>query len=129
MYACPDPSFTPYRDSWIPLSISDPASFYEVLGHVAQRVASLRKEVGCVRSLAYHSLAISSVNKRLSDPILGISDGIIHAILALACFSKHTTRDWKGYDTRMEGLLNIIRLRGGISTLDHNRPLRLLLSW
>jgi hypothetical protein len=86
VYSCPDPTLTPYRDSWLPLSMSDPASFYEVLSQIALHVVSLRKEVGCVRSLTYHSLAISSVNKRLSDPILRISDGIIHAILALASF-------------------------------------------
>src|SRR2546421_32541 len=86
VYSCPDPTLTPYRDSWLPLSMSDPASFYELLSQIALHVASLRKEVVCIRSLAYHSLAISSVNKRLSDPILGISDGIINAILALASF-------------------------------------------
>jgi hypothetical protein len=52
VYSFPDPTLTPYRDSWLPLSMSDPASFYEVLGQIALHVVSLRKEVGCVRSLA-----------------------------------------------------------------------------
>jgi hypothetical protein len=41
---------------------------------------------------------------------------------------QHSDKDWATYDMHMEGLRTIIKLKGGVQTIDHNRILRLLLS-
>lgn len=135
---------TPFRDSWLPLSTADPAAFCEVLSHVSLHIGTLRtgnKDVEL--AVKYHSAALNSVNQRLSDPVYGVSDSVVQAIIGFACFSvcsrclslttrltasQHAKKDWDAYNAHVAGLKAIFRLRGGIHTLDHNRILRLLLS-
>jgi hypothetical protein len=126
------------------MSLSDPALFYETSSHISRDItASFSGYVKENQGLTLHSQALGSVNKRLSDPIESISDGIIATILGFACFSvscllssrdryanemHHSDGDWASYNMHMEGLPTIIRLKGGLHALDHNRILRLLLS-
>ncbi|KAF2494834.1 hypothetical protein BU16DRAFT_618815 [Lophium mytilinum] len=130
LYTSPAPRLRPFRDTWLPLSLSDPALFYEILSHVSLDVAAV--DPGCSdrrrnRALKLHVLALQDVNRRLEDPSKGLSEGVIGTVLAFACFS-HLAKDWKSYEAHMEGLQTIIRLKGGMHKLDHNRMLRLLLS-
>ena len=69
---------------------------------------------------------------------------MIATVLSFACFSvrqtghgdrglhanemQHFDQDWESYEMHMEGLLTIIRIRGGANAINHNRILRLLLS-
>lgn len=41
---------------------------------------------------------------------------------------QHFEKDWVTYDVHMEGVRTIIKLKGGIHAINHNRILRLLLS-
>lgn len=43
-------------------------------------------------------------------------------------FQQHSQRDFESYSAHMEGLLTIVKLRGGVHKIDHNRILRLLIS-
>lgn len=126
------------------MGLSDPALFYEILSHISRDITvSFPGYANENRALALHSQALQSVNKRLSDPVESVSDEIIATILGFACFSvrslfnfrnrytnelQHCDRDWVSYDMHMEGLRTIIRLKGGLHTIDHNKILRLLLS-
>lgn len=126
------------------MSLSDPALFYEILSHISRdTTASFPGHAKEKQAFALHSQALQSVNKRLSDPVESVSDGIIATILGFACFSvswlpsfrdryanemQHSDRDWARYDMHMEGLRTIIRLKGGVHVIDHNRILRLVLS-
>jgi hypothetical protein len=126
------------------MSLSDPALFYEILSHISRDItASFPGYSKEKQAFALHSQALQSVNKRLSDPVESVSDGIIATILGFACFSvscllsfrdcyanemQHSDRDWASYDMHIEGLRTIITLKGGVHAIDHNRILRLLLS-
>jgi hypothetical protein len=131
VHTCSDPYLRPFKDTWFPISLSDSAFFNEILSHVAAYVFTLRNGLqnrdDCTQSIALHSRAIHSVRKRLLDPVLGISDGVIGTVLAFACFS-HRTNDWAEYDMHMGALYRIIEARGGISYLSANPVLRQLLS-
>ncbi|KAM3072513.1 hypothetical protein ACMFMG_009311 [Clarireedia jacksonii] len=131
VYSWSDPHLIPIRDTWLPLGLTDPALFYEVLSQIAANVFMLRngdENIGDdPQSIVLHSRAINSVRRRLLDPVEGISDGIIGAILAFACFS-HGTSNWADYDIHMDALYKIIQARRGISCLSTNPVLRQLVS-
>ena len=126
------------------MGLSDPALFYEILSRISRDItASFPGYAVEKQAFALHSQALQSVNRRLSDPVESVSEGIIATILGFACFSvscslsfrdrhanemQHSERDWASYDMHMEGLRTIIRLKGGVHAIDHNRILRLLLS-
>jgi hypothetical protein len=131
LYNWPDPHLRPFKDTWFPISISDPAFFYEILSNISAHVFTLRNglqnEDHCPQSIALHSRAMRSVRGRLLDPVLGISDGVIGTVLAFASFS-HRTNDWAEYDLHMAALYRIIEARGGVSCLSNNAVLRHLIS-
>ena len=131
LHTCSDAHLRPFKDTWYPISVSDPAFFYEILSNISAYVFALRNAdrngAECAQSLALHSKAISSIRARLLDPVLGISDGIIGCVLAFASFS-HRTNDWVEYDIHMAALYRIIEVRGGISCLSPNPILRRLIS-
>ncbi|KAF1996683.1 hypothetical protein P154DRAFT_607778 [Amniculicola lignicola CBS 123094] len=136
VYMSPEPHLRPFRDTWLPLAFSDSALFYEILSHIALEIATtqmlpfaLYKDSdrrSIPNYLALHSLALRSINQRIADPVTGLSDGVISTVLAFACFS-HSAKDWKSYSMHMDGLLAIIKAKGGIHEIDHNRIVRLLL--
>lgn len=131
IHTWPDPHLRPFKDTWYPISISDSAFFTEILSHISAHIFTLRSGLSnrddCPQSITLHSRAINSIRKRLLDPVLGISDGVIGTVLAFACFS-HRTNDWAEYDMHMAALYRIIEARGGISNLSPNPVLRQLLS-
>ncbi|PMD46176.1 hypothetical protein L207DRAFT_206820 [Hyaloscypha variabilis F] len=131
LHTCSDSHLRPFKDTWYPISVSDPAFFYEILSNVSAYVFALRngnKNTNeCPQSIALHLRAISSLRARLLDPVLGISDGIIGTVLAFASFS-HRTNDWAEYDFHMAALYRIIQARGGLSCLSPNPVLRHLIS-
>lgn len=130
LFTSSGPRLQPIRETWLPLSLSDPALFYEILSQVSRDIAASHPGYATQKhkqAFVFHSQALQSVNKRLSDPIGGVSDGIIATILGFACFS-HSEKDWVTYDVHMVGVRTIIKLKGGIHAINHNRILRLLLS-
>jgi hypothetical protein len=80
-------NFRPFRDCWFPIAMLDAAAFHQVLSNSALQLASLKAEgtQETVESMRYHTRAIESVQQRISDPVLGITDGIIVTIIAFAC--------------------------------------------
>lgn len=70
------------------MSLSDPALLYEILSYISRDItASFPGYEKEEEAVALHSQALQSVNKRLSDPVESVSDGIIATILSFACFS------------------------------------------
>lgn len=131
LHTCSDGYLRPFKDTWFPISISDPAFFYEILSSIATHVFMLRGDFQtsnrCIQSVKLHSRAIVSVRTRLLDPVLGIGDGVIGTVLAFASFSLRTN-DWAEYDIHMTALYRILEARGGISCLLSNPVLRHLIS-
>ncbi|KAH8781576.1 hypothetical protein F5882DRAFT_519247 [Hyaloscypha sp. PMI_1271] len=111
-------------------SITDPAGFLQILSTSVSHMTMLRHQpvAESPEAIALSTQAIESVNKRLGDPVLNMSDGIVAAILTFCC---HTTmfNDVPGSKTHMNGLEEIIRRRGGVGTLDSNPAMRMVLFW
>jgi len=73
-------------------SITDPAGFLQILCTSVSHITTLqhRAVADSPEAIALSTQAIQSVNKRLGDPVLYTSDGIIAAILTFCC---HTVSD------------------------------------
>lgn len=79
---------TPFRDTWLPLSLSDEALFYEILANIAHVMSTTHNMMTkYAEALKYHGKAILTVNRRLHDDSLATSDGTLSAVLAFAVFS------------------------------------------
>jgi hypothetical protein len=64
---CLHPRLRPFSHTWLPISLSDPALFYETLSHLSLDILTRHLgEKDLAQSLRYHALAVRSVNSRLS---------------------------------------------------------------
>ncbi|OCL03553.1 hypothetical protein AOQ84DRAFT_442662 [Glonium stellatum] len=103
------------RDAWYPVGLSDMAAFHIVLSNSAAHLHIMRNGLNFTREdiedTAHQALAIRSVNERLTDPKYRYIVG---------AFNK--------WNIHMNGLREIIKLRGGVSNI-MNEELRLTLSW
>lgn len=67
----------------------DPAAFHQVLSNALLNI-SCRQTEGPSREtndcIRHHSLAVKSVNERITDPNFAASDGFIGAIIGIACY-------------------------------------------
>ncbi|KAI9742129.1 MAG: hypothetical protein M1834_000519 [Cirrosporium novae-zelandiae] len=118
-----------YREVWYPLSVGDPAAFHQVLSNFCLHLDYKQKMDGTYEkegSIAHHALAVTSMTSRLSDPVFQISDGAIGTVIGFAC-RAHRVEDFERWHVHMNGLREIIRLRGGVDSLRSNEPLRLML--
>jgi hypothetical protein len=66
-------------------TVLDEAGFRQILCTSSSHMTRLREGTENAEAIALSTEAIRSVNSRLADPILGISDGVIISILAFAC--------------------------------------------
>ncbi|KAF4955651.1 hypothetical protein FSARC_11799 [Fusarium sarcochroum] len=85
-----------------------------------------------LRSLALDRslITIQCVESRIASSNIGIatSDDVINAVLALVCYN-FTSLDFDQAMTHVKGMGMVIAARGGISTLDVNQDLMLMISW
>jgi hypothetical protein len=127
----------------------DDAAFHQVLSNSALHLGSLKMDGSreTVESIKYHTEAVESVKMRITDPILGITDGIIVAIIAFACHdvyivipgpkpsdwlnetSQHMVENFDRWGVHINGLLKILEIRGGIEVFDKHKLMRLVLMW
>ncbi|KAK3384709.1 hypothetical protein B0T24DRAFT_690039 [Lasiosphaeria ovina] len=91
-----------------------------------------RRSARELRSLALErSLeTIQCVESRLSssDASSATSDSVLHAVLALVCYN-FTSLDFDQAMIHVKGMWTVITARGGISTLEANQDLMLMISW
>lgn len=66
-------------------TVEDDAAFRQILCTSSSHMTRLREEAENAEAITLSTDAIRSINGRLHDPILGISDGVITTILAFAC--------------------------------------------
>lgn len=90
-----DRSF-PVHDRWCPMFktlnkigffkiILDDAAFRQVLCTSSAHMTMLRGGAENAEAIALSNKAIQSLNKRIGDPVLAVSDGVMVTILAFAC--------------------------------------------
>ncbi|KAH7306113.1 hypothetical protein BKA65DRAFT_601851 [Rhexocercosporidium sp. MPI-PUGE-AT-0058] len=108
-----DPTFRTLRERWLPVMIKGPATFHQFLANVSLNVSRVRGEsLDNVVTVAHHSLAIRSVNQKLSDPVLKASDDVLLGILSFRCYNL-VKGDFDAAAVHLEGLNNVVELRGG----------------
>ncbi|PVH85431.1 hypothetical protein DL98DRAFT_606526 [Cadophora sp. DSE1049] len=121
---------SPLRVAWFQISILDAAAFHQLLSGAATYFNNLRNGDGLQangESLAHHTYSLQLVNRQMRDVIVATTDGVISSIIGFACY-YHLIGDMKSWREHIDGLKEIIRLRGGIETVDSNTFLRIMLS-
>ncbi|KAH7403648.1 hypothetical protein BKA64DRAFT_669617 [Cadophora sp. MPI-SDFR-AT-0126] len=128
VYTGSDPRLKTFRDFWLSTALKDPATFHQFLSNVSLNLYQIQ---GLTRSktvsVEHHAIALRTVNSILSDPTCNTTDAMISSIVNFVCYCV-CREDLAGFDVHIDGLANIIRLRGGMQTLDHNPTLRCMVS-
>jgi hypothetical protein len=105
------------RTRWFPLVLSEAATFQVVVLLSASNYASLRYPHGDGPSLLLlKSRAISAINKALEAADSPTSDPLIGAVAKMASYEA-MFGDQPTYELHMGGLLKMVQLRGGLSSL------------
>lgn len=78
--------FNPMRDVWLPLDLSNAASFNALMAHSAAHLARLQGYRTSDKALEFKAEAIRIVTLWMGDPALCLSDEIIAAVLRLLTF-------------------------------------------
>ncbi len=140
---------SPLRVAWFQISILDAAAFHQLLSGAATYFNNLRNGDGLAvngESLAHHTYSLQLANRQMSDVKVATTDGVISSIIGFACYYvrvppppksglktdvviKHLIGDMINWRTHLDGLKAVIRLRGGIETLESNEYLKIMLSW
>ncbi|KAI1369606.1 tachykinin family protein [Xylaria arbuscula] len=116
--------FNPMRDVWLPLDLSNAASFNAIMAHSAAHLARMQGFLVSNEAMRFKVEAVGIVQCWARDPALALSDDMIAAILRLLSFERHwgSEVEWRIHHN---GLLQIIEARGGITTLQNNWRLKI----
>lgn len=119
------------RTSWFPLVMTEPALFSVILLLAASHYVSLQGGTGRMRTklLALRYEAVSSINLSLEIQQLGtVGDALVGAIAKMASYeAMFGSRE--NYHIHMQGLIRVIRLRGGFTSLGLNGLLYRIVLW
>jgi hypothetical protein len=66
-------------------TVADEAGFRQILCTSSSHITRLREGTETAEAIALSTEAIRSINRRLTDSTLAISDGVIITVLAFAC--------------------------------------------
>jgi hypothetical protein len=80
-------TYRPLVEVWFTIGISDASAFYLTMSNAAMLFG---KETGSsdiesAESMMYYTMSLNSINKRLQDPVDGVSEGVIGAVLGFTC--------------------------------------------
>ena len=121
------------RTRWFPLVISELALFRCIILLAASNVASLRytPDAG-YRVLQLKANAIRAINGAFSSTgsgsFEGIGDAVIGAVAKMASFeAMHGDRE--SFCVHMNGVRNMVRMRGGLGSLGLGGLLRRIIVW
>ncbi|KAI1306817.1 tachykinin family protein [Xylaria venustula] len=112
-------TFNPMRDVWLPLDLSNAASFNAIMAHSAAHLARMQGFAVSNEAVSFKIEAVGIVQFWARDPALALSDDTIAAILRLLSFERYwgSEVEWRIHHN---GLLQIIEARGGIGALQSN---------
>lgn len=79
-------TFTPFRDVWMPLDLSNAASFNGILAHAAADLFGLRGEGNRPEPLEYKTEAIEIINKWLGSTVTATKDEVFAGVVRLLTF-------------------------------------------
>ncbi|KAF8859223.1 hypothetical protein BDZ45DRAFT_368044 [Acephala macrosclerotiorum] len=114
------PTLRTLRERWLPVAVRDAANFHQFLANACLYISRDRGEdLDNTVAIAHHSLAIRSVNQKLSDPDLRTSDDVVIGVLCFICYSI-TQEDFHSVSIHLDGLHKVLRLRGGYDSVKNN---------
>ncbi|KAH8653194.1 hypothetical protein BGZ60DRAFT_180156 [Tricladium varicosporioides] len=116
------------EDKWFGYSVTDPALFYSTMLHSAAHDAFLSGRPNLADSALLKWEAIRLINNRLNDPVHSVSDVMIGAVVALALFENQEA-NVETSNIHMEGLCQMVYLRGGLQNLGLAGILRRKILW
>ncbi|KAF5554082.1 tachykinin family [Fusarium napiforme] len=119
-----DGAFSPMRDVWLPLDLSNPASFNALMALSAAHLSRMQGFSQSEVALEFKSEAVRIVQLWMQDPERAVSDDVLAAILRLLTYERYwgTEAEWIIHH---KGLMNLVEARGGIVALSSNWRLEL----
>jgi hypothetical protein len=78
--------YSPFRDVWMPLDLSNLASFNAIMAHAAAYLSKVQNKESNADILRLKLEAIRLVRKWLSDPTTSFKDEVFAAVLRLFTF-------------------------------------------
>lgn len=85
-------TFNPMRDVWLPLDLSNAASFNAIMAHSAAHLARMQGFPVPHEAVQFKVEAVGIVQTWARDPALALSDDIIAGILRLLSFEVSSYR-------------------------------------
>ncbi|EPE31131.1 hypothetical protein GLAREA_04098 [Glarea lozoyensis ATCC 20868] len=131
MHKQTEENVTAFRDVWFSLVLCDEGAFFQLMSTVRfhyGRLYGRSDEAGQEMAAAYNIKAIQSVNSRLVNVAQSTTEELIGAVICFLTYN-HITQNVPVYAMHKAGIARIISLRGGISTLEANYNVRLMLLW
>jgi hypothetical protein len=140
------------RKTWFSLSIQDPAFFHCSLSYYAGNFYQDLKQPDSGVILQYRTISINLVNERLGNLQYGVSDGTIGTVAGMSlyevsvspvfsnvvelCLQSVLTNHGQSYmgtlssaKLHINGLEQMVNLRGGFQKAQFSMPLQRLLAW
>ncbi|EXA29321.1 hypothetical protein FOVG_19180 [Fusarium oxysporum f. sp. pisi HDV247] len=117
-------SFNPMREVWLPLDLSNAASFNALMALSAAHLSRMQGFSQSKLALEFKSEAVNIVQLWMQDPERAVSDDVLAAILRLLTYERYwgTEGEWIIHH---RGLMNLVEAHGGIETLSSNWRLEL----
>ncbi|KAF5671121.1 hypothetical protein FDENT_11005 [Fusarium denticulatum] len=114
----PDGAFSPMRDVWLPLDLSNPASFNALMALSAAHLSRMQSFSQSEVALEFKSEAVRIVQLWMQDPERAVSDDVLAAILRLLTYERYwgTESEWIIHH---KGLMNLVEARGGVARLSN----------
>jgi hypothetical protein len=78
--------FSPFRDIWMPLDLSNIASFNGIMAHAAAHLSQIQHKHVSPETLRYKTEIIEFVNRWLGNPNTAFKDEVFAAVLRLFTF-------------------------------------------
>ncbi|KIX06765.1 uncharacterized protein Z518_04741 [Rhinocladiella mackenziei CBS 650.93] len=108
-----DHVYRPFRYEWFSMAVVDYSAFYQITNHSGTEYSD------CVESARYFSTCLNQIAQRLGSKTDSISQGVITTILGFLCHDSCLGK-WDRWAIHMDGLENILQLRGGFQILSTN---------
>lgn len=107
-----DGAFSPMRDVWLPLDLSNPASFNALMALSAAHLSRMQGFSQSEIALEFKSEAVRIVQLWMQDPERAVSDDVLAAILRLLTYEVCLTASSLASEILMAGGLEVLGNRG-----------------
>jgi hypothetical protein len=80
-------TYKPLAEVWFTIGIADRSAFHLTMANAVMLFAEETGSKGSetTESMMFYTMSLRSVNKRLQDPVDGISEGVIGTVLGFVC--------------------------------------------